>query len=57
MQEDLLRDNLARLYGMRDELEKTYRTQIELVHSKYRGSHVKIFIYRTEIRQRKKKNN
>jgi len=37
-QEDLLRDNLARLYGMRDELDKTYRTQIDLVHSKYRGN-------------------
>ena len=37
LQEDLLRDNLSRLYGMKDELEKTYRTQIDLVHSRYRG--------------------
>jgi len=34
----LFRDNLTRLYGMKDELEKSYRTQIELVHSRYRGT-------------------
>jgi len=39
LQEELLRDNLTRLYGMRDELEKTYRTEIDLVHSRYRGTH------------------
>jgi len=38
LQEELFRDNLTRLYGMKDELEKTYRSQIDLVHSRYRGT-------------------
>jgi len=37
MQEELFRDNLSRLYEMKDELEKTYRSQLDLVHSRYRG--------------------
>jgi len=36
----VLRDNLAQLYDMRDELQKTYRRQIDIVHSQYQGTHV-----------------
>ena len=39
VQEEILRDNMKQLYGMKDELEKTYRTQIDFVHSRYRGTH------------------